>query len=394
MVAESGVEPVRIHPEQIGHTKARIAVLGNGLAGLAAADYLQRDGYHVNIFGTPRSPLPADFHYLQHNQIEPAWRFPFQWYPRASDLDLGDPKIMAIVKASATALMELRKDNRYDTLGGKYSSLRLVDKFDLMGDGQEIPPDLKNLFKNVGGMEVEEFDVPRCEAAEILGVTHGYHFRTMAVNGSYLVSALERRFLNNHGWYDYKTIESLDQLKGKFDVVLDCMGLAAKKLFPDLPLYPVKGVELLFPYAGLDYIASAGPAIIATRPGTTKTVVSALALPPGEFQSNEPTDEEETKTIRMIDAMVAIPGVFPRLLKDEWNSVKHRAEWAERTDDIQNKVVRVSAMRPGADKFIVSASREGDMVVAHSNGWRGEGMVAFGAPSVLEAEIKTLLNLR
>ncbi|XP_068679674.1 D-aspartate oxidase-like isoform X2 [Montipora foliosa] len=76
----------------------------------------------------------------------------------------------------------------------------------------------------------------------------GYSFTALFFNGKYYLPWLIERLKRLGGIITMKTIESLEELAGTYDVVVNCTGMRARELVNDCSLYPVRG-QILRVYA-------------------------------------------------------------------------------------------------------------------------------------------------
>ncbi|XP_020631851.1 D-amino-acid oxidase-like isoform X1 [Orbicella faveolata] len=78
----------------------------------------------------------------------------------------------------------------------------------------------------------------------VLSCRFGYSFRTLFFNGKQYNPWLLERFQRLGGSVVKKTIHSLDELAGLYDVVVNCSGMRARELVNDLSMDPVRGQVL------------------------------------------------------------------------------------------------------------------------------------------------------
>lgn len=72
----------------------------------------------------------------------------------------------------------------------------------------------------------------------------GYSFTTLFINGRYYQPWLIERFKGLGGDIVKRTVDSLEELAGLYDVVVNCPGLRARELVNDLSMDPVRGQVL------------------------------------------------------------------------------------------------------------------------------------------------------
>lgn len=70
---------------------------------------------------------------------------------------------------------------------------------------------------------------------------YGYHVTSVVVQSQYFLPWLMRRFKENGGQVERRTINSLEELVGQYDVVANCTGFGSRDLLGDKEVYPVKG---------------------------------------------------------------------------------------------------------------------------------------------------------
>ena len=78
---------------------------------------------------------------------------------------------------------------------------------------------------------------------EELGLVYrgGYVFGTVVVETPVYLSYLMERFRSNGGRIEQHAVGSLDEVRGRCDVVVNCAGLGSRELLGDENVYPIRG---------------------------------------------------------------------------------------------------------------------------------------------------------
>ncbi|CAG5122580.1 unnamed protein product, partial [Candidula unifasciata] len=77
---------------------------------------------------------------------------------------------------------------------------------------------------------------------------YGYTFTTVVTQTPKYLVWLMKKFQENGGTTQHKTVKSLSELYGEFDLVINCSGLGSRELVNDSSVYPVRG-QLVSVYA-------------------------------------------------------------------------------------------------------------------------------------------------
>ncbi|KAL4237495.1 hypothetical protein ACF0H5_002210 [Mactra antiquata] len=126
-----------------------------------------------------------------------------------------------------------------------YSSL--ASSYEAGDSGHMIMPgyvfshkEIKNpLYKRL----VYSFRELRQEELKKLGVDYeyGYQVTTVITDTSKFLPWLMRRFKDNGGTVENRTVQSFQEFVGKYDIVMNCSGFRARELCNDKKVYPIKG---------------------------------------------------------------------------------------------------------------------------------------------------------
>lgn len=70
---------------------------------------------------------------------------------------------------------------------------------------------------------------------------YGYQVTTVIVQSQYFLPWLMLRFKGNGGQVEFRTVSSLEEFVGQYDVVVNCSGFRSRDLVGDKNVYPVRG---------------------------------------------------------------------------------------------------------------------------------------------------------
>lgn len=70
---------------------------------------------------------------------------------------------------------------------------------------------------------------------------YGYQVTTVIVQSEFYLPWLMRRFKDNGGKLEVRTVKSLEELVGQYDLVANCTGFRSRELVGDKAVYPVRG---------------------------------------------------------------------------------------------------------------------------------------------------------
>ncbi|KAJ7374087.1 hypothetical protein OS493_009418 [Desmophyllum pertusum] len=148
---------------------------------------------------------------------------------------MGNTPIHLQRKWFSDTLKELEKLSQRED-AGQYLALYHVTVI-IVGDVIEEPfwKDLVDGYQLLSQKELAKFPQPS---------TFGYSFRTLFFNGRHYNPWLLERFQRLGGSIVKKTIDSLEELAGLYDVVVNCPGMRARELVNDVSMDPVRGQVL------------------------------------------------------------------------------------------------------------------------------------------------------
>jgi D-amino-acid oxidase len=193
-------------------------VVGSGVAGLCTAVYLQRAGWSVRIWAAER-PMNTT------SAVSAAIWLPFKASPEHLILDWSRWTFrvfqeMAMNPASGVHMRE----------GLELSRRKMPDPW---------------------WKEVVDFE--RCSPNDLpRGFVDGYRFTVPVAETNVFLPFLLDCFLSAGGALDERRLYSLHEALASSDVVINCTGLAASRLVPDLQMWPVRGQVVRVSNPGLE----------------------------------------------------------------------------------------------------------------------------------------------
>ncbi|KAK2558302.1 D-aspartate oxidase [Acropora cervicornis] len=137
---------------------------------------------------------------------------------------------------TTTTMEELERLSQRDD-AGSYLTIYKTTTFDVTDESCEDPfwADLVDGYRHLSQKEL----------AQISKTTKfGYSFTTWFFNGRNYLPWLIERLKSLGGTISKKTINSLDELAGSYDVVVNCSGMGARKLVNDSLVHPIRGQVL------------------------------------------------------------------------------------------------------------------------------------------------------
>uniref|UniRef100_A0A8C5Q9X0 D-aspartate oxidase n=1 Tax=Leptobrachium leishanense TaxID=445787 RepID=A0A8C5Q9X0_9ANUR len=101
----------------------------------------------------------------------------------------------------------------------------------------------------------------------------GQTFTTLKCQSGLYLPWMEKRFKNNGGDVITKKIDSIWQLNGKYDIVVNCTGIGSRELIGDPLVYPVKGQVLKVHAPWLKHFIRDGDGNTYIYPGINDTTL-------------------------------------------------------------------------------------------------------------------------
>ncbi|XP_053316030.1 D-aspartate oxidase [Spea bombifrons] len=101
----------------------------------------------------------------------------------------------------------------------------------------------------------------------------GQTFTTLKCQSSLYLPWMEQRFKTNGGTVQTGKVESIWQLYGKYNIVVNCSGIGSRELIGDLSLYPVKGQVLEVHAPWIKHFIREGNGNTYIYPGITGTTL-------------------------------------------------------------------------------------------------------------------------
>ncbi|CAN8001315.1 unnamed protein product [Ixodes hexagonus] len=128
---------------------------------------------------------------------------------------------------------------------------------------------------------------------------YGAYFESISIICIKFLPYMMQRFINRGGHFIHDKVDSLDQLAGKYDVVMNCPGIGAVSLVPDPSVYPIRGQTTWVRAPWVKRIVVAGEFYII--PNVDAIVLGGTANK-GDF-SRTPVPETRQK---ILDACIAL----------------------------------------------------------------------------------------
>jgi D-amino-acid oxidase len=199
--------------------KVDVCVVGAGVCGLTTAVRLAESGLSVRLLARE---MPPDTDSCAAGAM---WGPFLAEHPHAADW----------ARETLTELQRLA--GRPDETG-----VRLVSGIEASRD-EAVPHDW---LTATGDLKV-------CRPDELPpGYTHGWRYTTAAVDMPVYSRHLLRRLRDCGGEIVQGSVESLDELRGTADVLVNCTGSGARTLVPDLEVKPTRGRILVVANPGID----------------------------------------------------------------------------------------------------------------------------------------------
>ncbi len=237
-------ELFRDHPPQ-----GRVAILGAGALGLAAARLLQRLGVEVTIYAKDLPPRTT-------SNVAAG-----QWSPYfVSDFSKRSPRFKEQFAKAARISHRCFQDLLGDHYGVRFLMNYVLSDHPFGGPSGESEGEesLDDLFPESREVPPGEHPFP---------VKYLRQFQTMLIEPPVYLEALLRDFLLAKGNLVIRELKSVDELQYLPETaIVNCTGLGSNALFGDKELEPVKGqLTFVLPQPEVDYIALFGDLYMMPR---------------------------------------------------------------------------------------------------------------------------------
>ena len=224
-----------------------VAVLGCGVIGLSAAIRLLEAGFSVRI-------VTAELPQATTSSVAAAIWYPYRAYPAEKVLDWGGRSFAVFEELATTPDAGIR--------------MRITKEF-----FRSPVPD--------AWWASAVTDFRRCREAELpAAFRDGFVFTTAVVEMPIYLDYLLLRFRNGGGLVEQRTIDSLAELVGQDEVVVNCSGLGARVLADDPAVISIRGQVVRVENPGIDEVllAEEGPSgITYIVPRSTDCVLGGTA---------------------------------------------------------------------------------------------------------------------
>lgn len=194
-------------------------------------------------------------------------------------------------------------------ISGKLS-LSLVSSYSIF-DGTREDPLMKGLvhgFRHVGAAEKKVLNIPQDKNA--------WSYLTFSMPCTPFLSWQMEQFKNNGGIVVKRKLNSLQEVDGKYDVVVNCTGLGSKELVRDHEMFPVRGqvAVLRAPWVKHLVTAEVGGKFTYIIPRGEDIVVGGTAQVDDWSMDISPSDREDIIT----RCSQYIPSLAHAEVIDEW----------------------------------------------------------------------------
>ncbi len=355
-VSRPGTPTINLRPD--------IGVVGKGVVGLQTGIEALKKGHGVNIYEFQHHD-PQLVQFPERQRVSSASEAGVaQWLPFVEE--------NGITKQEQLEQIKWIEDSfRFYTdqqVAEKYKGAMMRrENTELMRHEEPMPEYLRGLLEQLG--PVKEFGIP----SNPLEYKYGWDFTTLAFNTPDMLQRLQEQFKELGGNVISRRIQDKDDLyKLPETFLVNCMGLKARDIFPNLDLKAVKGHLLFLDNPGVDNIVSADDLIMLPR-SADRLVLGTLFIHEGKFDSAEPTREEREDVWARMNGLLSIDvDVFKDL----------QGKLSE--DQI---VGETTGLRPYREKgtLVAAETGAGKKVVVHNVGHGGMGWTI--APGTAKAAV-------
>ena len=201
--------------------RPRIAVVGAGIIGLPTAVML------TDIFCKPEVTLIAET-FSPHTTSDTAGSI--IWPADHSEIGSHDSRRVEWTKVTFQHLFNLFSSSFAKTL-----DISLVPTYEVYEGEREDPwwKDFVLGFRHVGEEEMKVLHYP-------VGKKCWGYSTLMMISASYLKWQMEQ-FKTSGGVVVQRRLESLEEIDGTYDIIVNCTGLGSRQLVNDPEMYPVRG---------------------------------------------------------------------------------------------------------------------------------------------------------
>ena len=202
-------------------TRPRVAVVGAGIVGLSAANVLIQSPYqpHVTLIAEKFSPnTTADL------------SAGVAWPAVAGNTRSTDPRQREWTINTLQYLFSLVASPLAERL-----NISLISLYEMFDGSREDPwwKDVVLGFRHVGVSEMETLHFPLDKNCWL--------FSTVVMSSESFLSWQLEQFQADGGNVIQKALNSLQEIDGQYDIIVNCTGLSSRELVNDNQLYPVRG---------------------------------------------------------------------------------------------------------------------------------------------------------
>ena len=206
-------------------TKPRVAVLGAGIAGLSTANLLIQSPYqpHVTLLAEKFSPNTT-------TELSSG----VAWPASAGNMSSSDSRKQKWTKDTLEYLYSLLSTPLAARL-----KMSLVSLYEL-SDGHREDPWWKDDvlgFRRVTEKEMEILHYPTDKSC--------LSFNTVVLSCESFLTWQMEQFQADGGKIIQKKLESLQEIDGQYDIIVNCTGLGSRELVNDNQMYPVRGQSII-----------------------------------------------------------------------------------------------------------------------------------------------------
>ena len=210
-------------------TKPRVAVLGAGIAGLSTANLLLQSPYqpHVTLLAEKFSPNTT-------TELSSGVAWPASRPAPGGNMSSSDAREQKWTKDTLEYLFSLLSTPLAARL-----KMSLVFLYKL-SDGHREDPWWKDYvlgFRHVTEKEMETLHYPTHKSC--------LSFGTVVLSCESFLTWQMEQFRADGGKVIQKKLESLQEIDGQYDIIVNCTGLGSRELVNDNQMYPVRGQSII-----------------------------------------------------------------------------------------------------------------------------------------------------